>query len=193
MDRYFEKYILNDQLLLNDFNKRDSYAFSFIYNRYYNEFHLYASTLYAGTTIEPKDAVQDAFMHVLETNSVTFNELINIKAFIIIMIKNRYKNYLQHLSCERRYSDKINIIDNTFETDILENRIYNKVDEMLSLLPNDSAEILRLYIRGWKPEEISIELNKPIQTIYNKKSEAINFLKSKVNRKMLFYIIHGLS
>lgn len=189
MDKHFEKYRSNEQLLLNDFNKRNSYAFSFIYKKYYNEFHLYSSTLYVGSTIEPKDAVQDAFMHVWENNSIKFNELINIKAYIIIMIKNRYKNYLQHLSCERRYSDKIDMVDNTFETDILENRIYTKSEEILSLLPNDSAEILRLYIKGWKPEEISIEMNKPIQTIYNKKSEAINFLKSKLNKKELLLLM----
>lgn len=190
MDKNFEKYGRNDRLLLKDFNKRDDYAFSFIYNKFYNEFHLYASTLYVGTTVEPKDAVQDAFMHVWENGSITFNELINIKAYIIIMIKNRYKNYLQHLSCERRYSDKIDTVDSTFEIDILENRIYTIAEEILSLLPKDSADILRLYIKGWKPEEISIELEKPIQTIYNKKSEAISFLKRKVSKdKLLLFML----
>lgn len=189
MDKYFEKYRTNGRLLLKDFNNRNSYAFSFLYSKYYSEFHLYASTLYVGTTIEPKDAVQDAFLHVWENSTITFNEIINIKAYIIIMIKNRYKNHLQHLSCERRYNDKIETVDNTFETDILENIIYTRVEEILSLLPVDSAEILRLYIKGWKPEDISIKLDKPIQTIYNKKSEAISLLRSKVSRKDLLIIM----
>lgn len=194
MNSSWKKYQKDKFLLLKDFNNRNSDAFSYIYNNNYNEFHLYAASLYTGTTVEPKDAVQDVFLYILNNSSVTFKELINIKAYVIIMLKNRYKNYLQHMDCERRYNEKLTDVDSTFEIDVLENKLYTMIDQMLSILPKDNAEIIKLYIEGWKPEEIAEKLQKPIQTVYNKKSESISILRRKVSKDMLliFIILVGL-
>lgn len=190
MDKLWKKYNNNTSLLLNDFNSRNPSAFSYIYNKYYKEFHLYAASLYVNTIVESKDAVQDVFMHILKNETITFKGIINIKAYVIIMLKNRFRNYIQHMECERRYNERLTDVDETFEIDILENSLYTIAEEMLSLLPSDSAEILRLYIDGWKPEEIAQKLSKPIQTIYNKKSEAIVFLRNKATKeKLLIFMI----
>lgn len=189
MDSNWKKYNNDKSLLLKDFNNRDTHAFSYVYNHNYKEFHLYASSLYVGTTVESKDAVQDVFLHIWKNDTITFNELINIKAYVIIMLKNRYKNYLQHLDCERRYNENLNLVDDNFDIDILENRLYTMADEILSLIPKESAEILRLYIEGWKPEEIATKLNKPIQTIYNKKSEAISILRRKTTKNQFLIMM----
>lgn len=190
MEKIWKKYDDNKVLLLKEFNSRNPSAFSYVYNKYYTEFHLYAASLYVNTVIEPKDAVQDVFMHILKNETVVFKELINIKAYVIIMLKNRFRNHLQHMECERRYNEKLSEVDDTFEIDVLENSLYTMAEQMLSLLPSDSAEILRLYIDGWKPEEIAQKLSKPIQTIYNKKSESIAFLRNKVSRdKLLIFMI----
>lgn len=177
-----------DDLLLKNFNGRDSYAFGMIYSNYFNEFHLYASSLYANTSVNPSDAVQDAFMYIWQNKNLTFEEILKLKAFVIIAIKNRYKNHLDHLQHEKKYHNelKLNI---EFEIDIMETTIYTYVEEGLGLLPEECAKVFKLYLEGWKPEEISLKLDKSIQTVYNTKQRAISILKQRFPKDRLLLIL----
>ena len=64
-----------------------------------------------------------------------------------------------------------------FEVDIIES-------ETLSTFHH----ILKLFINGWKAEEIAQKLGKNKQTIYNKKSEAIAYLKNKLSKDSLLLL-----
>ncbi len=186
---YQNKYSKDTSLLLKDFNDRDPFAFGFVYNKFYDEFHLYASSLYSNTIVDSRDAVQDVFLHIWDNHKLNFKRLINIKAFVIIMLKNRYKNYINHLAYEDKFHEYIKDVDKDFEFDIIENEYYTTVERALAMLPNDSAEILRYYIEGYNPEEISEITGRSLRTVYNKKSEAIAFLKNKISKKDMFILI----
>lgn len=49
--------------------------------------------------------------------------------------------------------------------------------DSLQLLPDDYATVIRMYLEGWKPEEIAAKLGLALQTVYNKRREAIVLLR----------------
>lgn len=79
-----------DDLLLKIFNSRDGFVFRIIYYHYFNEFHLYSSSLYVNGSINLFNIVLDAFMCVGRNKRMVFKVISNLKFFITIAIKNRY-------------------------------------------------------------------------------------------------------
>lgn len=178
---------VKEKLLLKEFNNRKSDAFGEIYNQYYIDFHLYASKLYTNTPILAEDVIHDVFISIWQNQNIVFTELLSLKAYIIISIKNKFKSHINHVKYERGYEKHLTF-ENNFTIDIIENNIYSNVEQMLNLLPNDCAKIIKLYLDGWKPDEIAQKLGKSPQTVYNKKQEAISILRQKLPKDK-FYIL----
>lgn len=179
--------ILSDKaLLLNQFNKREPLAFGEVYNLFYRDFHFYTSSLFENLSVDSHDIIQDIFMDLWQKNNITFDELIKIKAFVIIAIKNKFKNHLRHLRHEKVYID--NAVKE-FEYDVIESELYSIVSEAIGLLPKECGTIFSLYLEGWKPDEIATTLNKKQQTVYNYKQEAISILRKKLPKDKLLIIL----
>lgn len=184
--------ISNESLLLKKFNNRDEDAFVAIYNRFYKEFLLYAATLYQNINVSAEDAVQDVFAYVWQTKKITFESILKIKAFVIVAIKNRYKNHLDHLRCHTNYLDaekQSAECENNFELDIFEIELYAILQKSLDILPKECGEVLKLYLNGYKSEEIAQILGKKIRTVYNQKNDAIALLRKKISKEELLFIL----
>lgn len=179
----------DESRLLKSFNDRKSEAFSEVYSLYYREFHYYVNYLYRDSKIDSGDIIQDIFLHLWERKSIVFEDLVKIKIFIFIAIKNGYKNYVNHLKYEKRYKDVVEL-DKELNYDLIQCEVYSIVDDALKMLPKECAKVFKLYLEGWKPNDIALTLNKDIQTIYNKKQEAIFILKKKIPKdKLLLFLL----
>ena len=55
--------------------------------------------------------------------------------------------------------------------------LYQTLYESLKFLPVDYATVIRMYLEGWEPEEIATKLGLALQTVYNKRREAIVILR----------------
>ncbi len=181
MKKEWDRYCEDDSLLIKEFNRRNRFAFSYVYKLFYEEFYAYAARLYYNTNIEPKDIVQDVFIHIWEQDSIKFDTPDKIKAFAIIMIKNRYKNYLEHLTTQSKFREYsvTNNSDTHYDTSEDNEDIGSQIDQMLKTLPQDTAKVMRLYFKGYKADEIARELNITPQTVYNRKYEATQILRTK--------------
>lgn len=180
--------IVNEAQLLTKFNNRDSSAFSSVYSLYYEDFHYYASYLYDGTSVESEDIIHDIFLELWQNKHVKFDQLIKIKGYIFIAIKNGFKNYKNHTKYEHKYAESFEV-DANFELDVLEYEVYSMVDKALEILPSECAKVFKLYIDGYKPEEIAQMLDKKIQTVYNTKQEAISILRRKFPKDKLLLLL----
>lgn len=167
--------------LLVRFNARDKDAFVSIYKLLFMELHLYASRLYANTTVSPEDAVQDIFCYLLEKREANFDTLTKLKAFLYTAIKNRYRTYLDHLKVQEKYKTQ-NTREEDFSAEIVENELYIALTKSIELLPENYARVMRLYLAGREIDEIAQTLNLSPQTVYNTKHLAIRFLKEKLSR-----------
>lgn len=181
---------LGDNKLVVKFNSRDSSAFEEVYLALYDELHYYTAGLYRDTRVESCDIVHDVFIALWDNKSIKFDEILNIKAYLYVSIRNRFKSHLTHIKCVDKYNDYVRSDEKYFEVDIIESEVLAQMHNILNILPRDSAEILSMMLKGWSIEEIAESMGKTKRTIYNKKSEAISFLRRKISDDKIFLLIH---
>ena len=56
-------------------------------------------------------------------------------------------------------------------------RICDRSGDDAGIEYDDYATIIRMYLEGWKPEEIATKLGIALQTVYNKRREAVIMLR----------------
>lgn len=171
-----EKY--ND--LLNLFNKKDRFAVGEVYLKYHKELIIYASSLYRGTEVSAEDVVHDVFVNICNLRS-DFTTLESVKAYAYVSIKNKFKNYISHNKHIEAYVEKVQN-DEDYDIDVLESELYSFAYEALKVLPKLHADVLKLYIDGWKLPDIAVELDKTENHIYKIKHDAIQILKKKISK-----------
>lgn len=178
----------NYSLLLKQFNNREIVALENVYSILYNELHRYAKMLYYETDVEACDVVHDAFINLWENKQQQFAGIINIKAFILVSIKNSFKN---HVSREKYRERQLKgyIDDDYFVVQVAESEIYSIIPEALNLLPEECARVIRLTLDGLDINEIAELSNKKSSTIYNQRREAIRILKEKLPKDKFIIII----
>jgi len=185
--------IEKEELLLGYFNDRDSVAFGYFYQKLYKDLYYYAAKLYIDTEVLPEDAIHDIFMTLWNSSNVKFDNLYKLKAYLIISIKNRYRNYLDHQKSKNRYVKFCKENQQKFETDIAEIEVISSINNAIGLLPKECAKIFRLHLDGWEVKDIANKFGKAQSTVYAQKQKAINILKQKlksidIKLLMLFFL-----
>lgn len=171
----------DDSLLLSNFNDRESNAFVSIYSLLYNDLYYFTRLLYQDTVVEPCDIIHDNFIKIWNHKSLQFDTLQNIKGYMMISIKNGFKNYLTHKKIEEHYRQGID--DDYFVIKMAEMETFSILSEAINLLPEECARVFQLYVDGWSVKEIASKLNKSPNTVYTQKNDAIKLLKSKLSKK----------
>lgn len=166
----------SNEELLAMFNKRDKHAFGIVFRMLYKELYLYTARIFAPLDLSPEDMIQDIFIDIWSRKSVQFPSIPHIKTFCFIALKNAYKNKIKHLGLQQRYELECKA-DHEFSENIELVELYNSLHESLKLLPDDYATIIRMYLEGWKPGEIASKLGLALQTVYNKRREAVIMLR----------------
>lgn len=175
--------------LIHQFNCRINEALSEVYLMFYNELHYYAIGLYQGTAVDPCDAIHDVFLSLWQSNT-KFEELINIKAYLFISIRNSFRQFLSKNKSIDKFKEFKQYNNELFAIDVIESEVLSTIHQVLRLLPQESAEILQLFFDGWDIDEIATKLNKTKRTIYNKKSDAIAILRNKLPKdKLLIFML----
>ena len=164
----------NDTILLKSFNRRNPNAFSIVYRMIYRELYLYATRLFDPLNLPAEDVIQDIFTDIWLRESVQFPSILYIKTFCFIALKNAYKNKIKHQGYQQRFELECKV-EKEFTDDIEQVELYHTLYESLKFLPVDYA--IRMYLEGWKPEEIATKLGLALQTVYNKRREAIVILR----------------
>lgn len=166
----------NPNELLRLFNQRDSHAFGIVYRKIYRELYLYADKLFSPLNLMPEDAIQDVMTDIWKRHSLQFESLEYIKTFCFIALKNAYKNHLRHLGHQLRYELECKM-EYEFSIAQLHAEKYSALYDALPFLPEEYATVIRMYLEGYKPEEISSLLGIALQTVYNRRHEAILILR----------------
>lgn len=168
--------------LLECFNKREASAFATVYTRFFVELHAYALRLYRNTAIAPEDAVQDAFAYLWESRQVTFDHLFKIKAFLLVVIKNRYFHALEHLGVVDRYRS-VAEHETDFENDVLYGEQLAALMESVERIADPGRKVIKYYMAGYEAEDIAKEMQINVQSVYNIKSQTIRLLKKYFTNK----------
>lgn len=184
---------VNESLLLNKFNNRDSVAFSEVYILFYNKLFYFASKLYLGTEVVPSDKIQDIFLKLWENKNSKFVSLSHIKSYLYLCIQNSFREYLSHHKHIDRYAEKICYDNDFYTTEMIETETMSILYAYIDKLPQDCGRILKLHIEGWNMKEIAEHLGKPQSTIYRQKEKAISMLSDKMPKKIFMLFINLLN
>ncbi|MEY8592915.1 sigma-70 family RNA polymerase sigma factor [Butyricimonas hominis] len=169
----------SDDALLKAFNQRNAHAFGVVYRMIYRELYLYATRLFEPLNIPSEDIIQDVMADIWKRSSVQFPTLAYIKTFCFIALKNAYKNKLKHLGHQQRFKLECKV-EYEFSDDMERVELYKTLYDSLQILPEDYATVIRMYLEGWKPEEIASKLGIALQTVYNKRREAVIILRKHI-------------
>ena len=162
----------NDTILLKSFNRRNPNAFSIVYRMIYRELYLYATRLFDPLNLPAEDVIQDIITDIRLRESVQIPSILYIKTFCFIALKNAYKNKIKHQGYQQRFELECKV-EKEFTDDIEQVELYHTLYESLKFLPVDYATVIRMYLEGWKPEEIATKLGVALQRVYIKRREAI--------------------
>lgn len=177
-------------LLLEQFNNRDRGAFGKIYLQFYSDLFYFASNLYRGTEISADDVVQDVFLGLWEARKQKFIGIINIKAYLFISIKNKYKDYIKHQKQIDIHRNFVVLDDDYFVSQVAEAEIFSFIKEAVDLLPEECKRVFTEYLNGLDIKEIAKKLNKSEFTVYKQRTNAIKILRNKLPKdKLLIFMI----
>lgn len=183
----------NDEIvLLKNFNARNSRAFGNVYYLLYDEIFYFTSRLYRETEVVACDIIHDIFSYLWVNSHIKFENVLSIRSYLYISIRNGFKNYLAHKKCVDKYNCIVKYDDNKFIVNIAETHIFSILNEATSILPKDCAEVLKYHFEGWQMKDIAQKMDLSERSIYNKRDQAIEILKKSMSKdKFLLFLTIG--
>lgn len=181
---------ISQESLLEKFNERDKSVFAQVYISVFDEINHFATRLFYYSNVDSKDLIQDVFVTIWSNKSLKFISLSHVKNYLYLAIKNKYKNDLKHNKYVKEY--QILSEDSVFST-MIESKTLSILSEALSMLPDDCAEIFKLYIDGWDIKEIAVKLDKSESSIYSKRNEGIKMLRKRLINNQFVILINLFS
>lgn len=178
-----------NELLLKQFNNRNAEAFSHIYLLLYDDVYYFTSNIFRNRVIDPDDVIQDVFLNLWENKKQQFNGVNNIKAYLIVAIKNRYINFIQHQKTISKHQSDVLHCKDYFVAEMVEMEVFSILREAEQLLPEECAKVFTEYINGLSAKEIASKLEKSEFTVYKQKNHAIKILKEKMSSDKILIII----
>ncbi len=121
-----------------------------------------------------------------------FDNISKLKAYIYTSIKNGFRNFLDHLKSVNAYEESKKINNEYIDIEIVEVELYSQIYHAINALPETYAAVLRLYIEGYKSNEIAEKLNRTPENVYNIKNKAIKELAKKIPIDKLYTFFPAL-
>lgn len=185
-------YDMNSSILIDDFNRRDNHAFEYVFLHFYDALYRFSSKLYAGTEVAPDDIVQVVFMNVLKSR-INFESLEHLKAYLYLSVKNRYRRYYSHRQHVNNYAQHVRqVSEEEMESEVIASEVVAYLSQSIEVLPEEYALVLRMYLEGYSPVEISERLNIALSTVYKRKDKAVEDLRKRLTSNMLGLLLSFL-
>ena len=170
-------------LALQQFCKGENHALSTLYKAWVPELYLVAYR-YVQSQQEAEDVVADCFekifaMPTKKRHQKFIEEEINIKALLLVMVKNKSLDVIKTKNTRNRILDGIKKL---FPIEVFNGAKQTLTDEnfkaLLSCLPEKEKQIITLSIEGFSNTEIGKQLNLSEKTIANLLSMARKKVKN---------------
>lgn len=157
---------------LHNFCKGDNKALSAIYTAWLPELYLVAFR-YVQSEQEAEDVVADCFeklfkMPIEKRKQKFITDKINLKALLLVMVKNRSLDVIKTKKNRNRIVDGLVKFIPKFGLNGSKQTLTNESFKLLlACLPKKEQEILTLHLDGFTNEEISVQLKLTEKTIAN--------------------------
>lgn len=176
-------------LLLISFCKGDNKSISALYKMWLPHLYLIAYQ-HLSSKEDAEDVVADCFEKLLSMpialrKQKFIQDEINLKAFLIVMVKNRCLDKLKIQQNRLRIVDNIkSLFQKNSVNKVLDVFADQSMQQMLSCLPAKEQQILKMKIEGYNRDEISEELAIAPKTVSN----SLSLSRSKMERMWKFFM-----
>lgn len=178
----------DDIELVKKLQTGDVEAFDLIYEKYSGKLYSFGLK-YLRSAAEAEELVQSVFLKIWESHK-HINKELSFKSFLFTVAYNdicklfREKNYMQKFINETQHENSQ--ASSETEEGINYQSVLNRVQQIVDKLPERQKVIFRKSrLEGKTTKEIAAELRLSPGTIDNYISEALKFIKSRLNKENL--------
>lgn len=138
------------------------------------------------------DLLQDLFVKLWERGETFENEIV-FKTYLYRSVRNNCLCYLRDTRRKevRMAGYETEETEEAFVEQMIEAEIYAFINEVFQDLPEASRQVYLKSLEGKSHKEISEELHITINTIKKHKNNANHFLRSKLEKMLLFLSVVG--
>lgn len=177
---------LDEDELLERLLKGDTYAFDYIFNKFYGALCLFATRL-TSDKFTAEEIVQDIFCKLWSKHS-DFHSLNAIKAFLYISTRNASMNALKKQSRKMKHDQAFAFFREGTEEPFINEIIYiealREISTEINALPDQCGKIIKMIFEdGLQPKEIADKLDIAISTVYNQKMRGLSILRKRLSDK----------
>lgn len=169
--------------------KGDEKAYKIFFEEYYQILGVFALKYVKEKEIA-EDIVNDVVLE-LYSRKLKFENLIALKSFLYLSIKNRSLNYIRHHNARERYfhdaSQKQQ--EEFFLDNIIEEEMYFLLEKAVNELTDPIRQIYRLSFQGSSNEEIAEQLNLTLDSVKSYKKRGKSVLREKLKGLVYFLSI----
>jgi RNA polymerase sigma-70 factor (ECF subfamily) len=182
----------NEELIIDQFKKGNESAFDKVFNLYFKALRNFANKIIKNE--EAEDIVLVAFGKLWQKHE-SFDQLINIKAYLFITVRNSCLQYLRAQKMaiikNSEFQDELIIAEeNSVDKEAVRGAVLSDIYNEIENLPKQRKKILKLAFEdGLKTGEIAKLLNIQPQTVTDQRRKGLNTLREIFNNKKLILLI----
>lgn len=185
--------IFGEQHIIAAFKQRDAKAFAFLFKLYYRALCYFAERLIKDRQ-EAEDIAQDQLMKLWRKH-LDFDKLSDIRAFLYTSTRNSCIDFLRHSKHVNAAQKTLLYIAENNQAEVIhkmiESELLEEVVKEIEGLPKSTKRVFELsFFNDLDSKEIARHLGLSIQTVYNEKTKAVQFIRTALlKKKLLFFFV----
>lgn len=174
---------------IKKFTQGDTNAIRDVFGAFYRPLCYFATQL-IGNQQEAEDIAIDSIIKLLEKRK-DFDNLVNIKSFLFVTVRNACFDYLRSEQRHGRSHNELLYLqgeaEEQIENEMIKARVLQEIFVQVEKLPTQCRKIFKLiFYKGLSTAEIAQQMGLTARTVLNQKTRAINLLRSTLlNKDML--------
>lgn len=169
---------------LRQFCQGEEEAYRLFFEEYYQILSVFAFK-YVKNKESAEDIVNDIILE-LYSRKLQFANLIALKSYLFLSIKNKALNYLRHHQAAERYLNNSTEEESFFLNNIIQEEVYYLLQKAIRELSDPVRQIYELSLRERSNEEIARELGLTVDSVKAYKKRGKQILKEKLKGLMMF-------
>lgn len=167
----------------------NSKALSKLYAEWYKRFFYYAFKLTHEKELS-EDLVQETFV-LYWNNRKNFTDVLAVKTYFYLTLKNKILSHFRDVSIHKK------ILNNIVDSNIVEEGnllivadVCGEVQQAVSMLPQQTQNVIKMSLLGMKMEEIAAELEISVNTVKTLKKNAYRYLRQRLGylKSFIFFL-----
>jgi len=185
----------DDQCLVQLLQKGNVVAFDSLFEIYSPKLFGFAMK-YLKNENDSEELVQEVFVRVWEHHQSLKSEL-SFKSYLFTIALNQIRKHFNKKVISLRYLENLQNDSETTENLIIQNENYEIILQRINLIveqmpPRRREIFIKSKMEGKSSKEVAIELNISDGTVDNQVSEALRFIRSKLNFENLDLLLFAV-